>query len=59
MEQSHKKARAGEIKDFTGIDSMYDVPTSPEIHVKTAEQSIQACAKQVVNFLIKNGYIIQ
>lgn len=53
----YKKARAGEIKDFTGIDSDYDIPESPEIHVKTAEQSIAECAKQIVNFLVNNGFI--
>ena len=53
----YKKARAGEIKDFTGIDSSYDVPQSPEIHVKTAEQNIQACAEQIVSYLAEHGFI--
>ncbi len=53
----YKKARAGEIKDFTGIDSNYDAPENPEIHVKTAEQSIQACAEQIVDYLVKQGFI--
>jgi adenylylsulfate kinase len=53
----YKKARAGEIKDFTGIDSTYDVPEEPEIHVKTAEQSIQECAEQIVHHLIEQGFI--
>tara|TARA_R110001592_G_scaffold4418_6_gene24980 strand:- start:718 stop:1380 length:663 start_codon:yes stop_codon:yes gene_type:complete len=53
----YKKARLGEIKDFTGIDSKYDVPENPEIHVKTAEQSIQACAEQIVTHLVKQGFI--
>lgn len=53
----YKKARSGEIKDFTGIDSTYDVPENPTIHVKTAEQSVEQCAKQIVNFLINNQYI--
>ena len=53
----YKKARAGEIKNFTGIDSDYDIPQSPEIHVKTAEQSIEQCAKQIVNFLISQGFV--
>jgi adenylylsulfate kinase len=53
----YKKARAGEIKDFTGIDSTYDVPQSPEIHVKTAELSIQKCAEQIVNHLVVQGFI--
>ena len=53
----YKKARLGEIKDFTGIDSKYDVPETPEIHVKTAEQSIQECAEQIVNYLVEQGFI--
>jgi len=53
----YKKARAGEIKDFTGIDSTYDVPTSPQIHVKTAEQSIEQCAEQIVGYLIEHAFI--
>ena len=53
----YKKARKGEIKDFTGIDSSYDVPQTPEIHVKTAEHSIQSCAQQIVNYLAEQGFI--
>ncbi|WP_285164769.1 adenylyl-sulfate kinase [Shewanella goraebulensis] len=53
----YKKARAGEIKNFTGIDSSYDVPLTPEVHVKTAEKDIKACAEQVVEYLTANHYI--
>ena len=53
----YKMARAGEIKDFTGISSAYDVPQSPAIHVKTADKSIQACAEQIVEHLIKQGFV--
>ena len=53
----YQKARKGEIKNFTGIDSDYDVPQSPAIHVKTAEKSIQQCAQQIVEHLIENGFI--
>ncbi len=53
----YKKARAGEIKDFTGIDSDYDVPETPQIHVKTAQQSVEQCAEQIVNHLIEQGFI--
>lgn len=53
----YKKARAGEIKDFTGIDSDYDVPVAPQIHVKTDQQSIEQCAEQIVNHLIEQGFI--
>lgn len=53
----YKKARAGEIKQFTGIDSDYDVPSSPEIHVKTAELSIEQCADQIIAYLTQHQYI--
>ena len=53
----YKKARAGEIKDFTGIDSAYDVPETPTIHVKTAEQDIRQCAEQIIQYLLVNKYI--
>jgi len=53
----YKKARAGEINNFTGIDSAYDVALTPEIHVKTAEMSIKACADLVVHYLNVNGYL--
>ncbi|REL30171.1 adenylyl-sulfate kinase [Thalassotalea euphylliae] len=53
----YKKARAGEIKDFTGIDSAYDMPQAPELHVKTAEQDIEQCALQIVNYLAEQGYL--
>ena len=53
----YKKARAGEIKNFTGIDSAYEAPVTPEIHVKTAEKSIEACALQVIDYLKEQGYL--
>ncbi|MCE0493791.1 adenylyl-sulfate kinase [Vibrio salinus] len=53
----YKKARAGEIKQFTGIDSEYQAPVNPEIHIKTAEYSIEECAIQVVNKLEGLGYL--
>jgi len=53
----YKKARAGEIKNFTGIDSAYELPKSPEIHVETENKTIEACAKQVVEYLKNKGYL--
>ncbi|EGQ9111212.1 MULTISPECIES: adenylyl-sulfate kinase [Vibrio] len=53
----YKKARAGEIKHFTGIDSEYQAPISPEIHIKTAELSVEACADQVIQALTEKEYI--
>ncbi|WP_440875537.1 adenylyl-sulfate kinase [Thalassotalea sp. PLHSN55] len=53
----YKMARAGEIKDFTGISSGYDVPQAPQIHIKTDEKSIRACAEQIVDYLVAQGFI--
>lgn len=53
----YKKARKGEIKNFTGIDSEYEAPLNPEIHVKTANKSIEECAELVVKQLMELGYI--
>jgi adenylylsulfate kinase len=47
----YKKARAGEIPNFTGISSTFDVPISPEIHVKTALQSIDQSVEQIIQCL--------
>ncbi|WP_182034820.1 adenylyl-sulfate kinase [Vibrio diabolicus] len=53
----YKKVRAGEIKHFTGIDSEYQEPQAPEIHVKTANKSIEECAVQIISVLINKEYI--
>lgn len=53
----YKKARAGEIKHFTGIDSDYQAPVNAEIHIETANQSVAQCAEQVIQRLIELGYI--
>ncbi|WP_085301705.1 adenylyl-sulfate kinase [Colwellia polaris] len=53
----YKKARAGEIKDFTGIDSTYEAPENPTIHIDTSDKSIEQCAQQVVDYLIEHGFI--
>ena len=53
----YKKARAGEIPNFTGISSAFDVPEQPEIHVKTAEQSIEQSVEQIIGYLREAGII--
>lgn len=47
----YKKARAGEIKNFTGINSPYEKPESPDIVIKTEEESIQQSVKKVIRYL--------
>jgi len=53
----YKRARAGEIADFTGISSPYEAPRSPEIRVNTGEDSLNVCVDQVVDFLVGKGII--
>ncbi len=53
----YKKARKGEIPNFTGISSPYEAPTNPEIHIKTADFDIEACAAQIVSYLKEKSYI--
>jgi len=53
----YKRARAGEIKDFTGIDSPYEVPNNPEIIVDTGAVSLSECVDQVIGYLIHNNII--
>jgi adenylyl-sulfate kinase len=53
----YKKARSGEIKNFTGIDSEYERPTRPDIHIKTIQQTIDESVNQVFNYLFLKGYL--
>ena len=53
----YKKARDGEIKNFTGISSPYESPINPEIHIVNDSISIDDASNQIINFLVKNKYI--
>jgi len=48
----YAKARAGEIKNFTGIDSPYELPESPEVVLQTAESKAEALAEKLVAALV-------
>jgi adenylyl-sulfate kinase len=47
----YRKARAGEISDFTGVDAPYENPESPEIALNTLEADVEACVEIIVNYL--------
>jgi bifunctional enzyme CysN/CysC len=53
----YKKARAGQLKNFTGVDSPYEPPTNPEIHVDTTTLSPEAAADMVVARLREAGVV--
>ncbi|NNC54547.1 MAG: adenylyl-sulfate kinase, partial [Pseudomonadales bacterium] len=53
----YKKARAGEIKNFTGIDDPYEAPSNPEIVLNSAELSLQEEVDTLVKLLEERGII--
>ncbi|KAI0823447.1 adenylylsulfate kinase [Trametes gibbosa] len=53
----YKKARAGEIKDFTGISAPYEAPESPEVHIKTDECDVTEAVKRITEYLSQRGLI--
>ena len=52
-----KKARDGQIPEFTGISAPYEEPLKPEILVKTDEKSVEECSSDVVAYLEQQGVI--
>ena len=53
----YKRARAGEITNYTGIDSPYEVPENPELIVDTDNQSLEESVSSILNFLELNEVI--
>jgi len=53
----YKKARAGEIKNFTGIDDPYEAPPRPEIHLRTDHMTLEEEVAIVIDYLVDNGII--
>ncbi|WP_375346133.1 adenylyl-sulfate kinase [Priestia megaterium] len=53
----YKKARSGEIRDFTGIDSPYESPANPELTINTSTQSVEECVQTVIEYLANRKFI--
>jgi adenylylsulfate kinase len=53
----YEKARAGEIKEFTGISAPYEAPPHPELTVNTSDQSLEECTANVIALLESKGLI--
>jgi len=53
----YKKARKGELKNFTGIDSPYEVPETPELHIRTEEHTAEDSAALIVEYLRERGLL--
>ena len=53
----YKNARAGLIKEFTGVSAPYEAPADPEILLDTGLLSVEACTDRLIEYLIQNGFI--
>ena len=53
----YKKARAGEIPQFTGISAPYEEPENPEILLLPAEKNVDECCEQVLEYLVAQGLV--
>ncbi len=53
----YKKARAGEIKNFTGIDDPYEAPSKPEIHLRSDQQTLEEEVQEILSVLKNRGII--
>jgi len=54
----YKNARAGEIKNYTGIDSPYEAPENPELEIDTESQSLQESLDAIIMFLEELGLVM-
>lgn len=53
----YKKARSGEVKDFTGISAPYEEPHSPELTIDSSKLSVEESARAILNYLIEKKYV--
>lgn len=51
----YKKARSGELKDFTGLDSPYEAPENPEVRIDTTAQTPEQAVEHIINYLLGIG----
>ncbi|MCK5720149.1 MAG: adenylyl-sulfate kinase [Thiomargarita sp.] len=51
----YRRARQGEIKEFTGISSPYEAPLNPELSINTVANSIDECVDEILKYLLERG----
>lgn len=52
----YAKARAGEIKGFTGIDDPYEAPENPELHLRTDKRTLDECVDEIIKYLRRHEH---
>ena len=55
----YKKARAGEIPNFTGVSAPYEAPDTPEIHLRTDQLSVEDCVEKIMGYLTSKDLLPQ
>jgi bifunctional enzyme CysN/CysC len=53
----YRKARAGELKDFTGISAPYEPPLAPELEIRTGERTVEQCVMQLLRYAERRFYL--
>lgn len=53
----YRKARAGELKQFTGIDSPFEAPLAAELTIDTSTLSVESAVDRICNYMVAAGYI--
>jgi adenylylsulfate kinase len=53
----YRRARAGEIQEFTGISAPYEHPRDPEVTILTSDREIDSCVDQIVSYLVERGFV--
>lgn len=53
----YARARAGEIPNFTGVNDPYEAPLMPELHIRTAEEGVEASAARIITWLEERGWL--
>lgn len=53
----YKKARAGEIPEFTGVSDPYEQPEAPELELRTDQLKVEECAEAVISYLHEQDYL--
>jgi len=53
----YRKARADDLKDFTGISAPYEAPETPELHIRTDEVDVTESVRMITEYLLNKGFI--
>ncbi|MBI3754646.1 MAG: adenylyl-sulfate kinase [Deltaproteobacteria bacterium] len=53
----YKKARAGEVKEFTGVSAPYEEPLNPELTIDTSNMSVEESTRAIISYLEEKGYV--